>query len=414
MKAFPPNGSLPGAFLAISLMISSTTAWACSTPVYRYAMYNWAPGPYEVYYFQRGEPLKKDAEVLQLLTQRRNTKEGDKANVVLAKIDPTRKDRLNRLPPWVQKAWEPHAKDKESFFLIITPWGAELFAGQLDAATLKAMLDSPLRRRIGRLMQDGNAALLLVVAPPREKRIKKIEKTIDEVIARVGAVQSEKPVKPLADKKRPAEANEEEADKPSPLKVARLTISAEDPAEKWLIRMLMLSEKDLEDEASEPIVFPIFGRGRTLPPLIGAGITVDNLMECMGYVSGPCSCQIKDQNIGGDLLITWNWEATAEQLAANDPITDPAENNVPSPVQLASASTELKVRQDAENSAVAKLAEPPPVEEKRLAPPSPTPTPKPLPSERSVDRYLGRYAVGVGVAAVVVLAGGWLLVVRRP
>ena len=411
MKAIPPNRPLrllPGIFLAITLMSSWATAWACSTPVYRYAMYNWAPGPYEVYYFQRAEPPKQDAEVLGLLTQPRDTEEGDKANIMLAKIDPNRKEHLNRLAPWVLKAWETHAKAKENFFLFMTPWGGELFAGQLDPATLKAMLDSPLRRRIGKLLQDGNAALLLVVAPPGEKRTKKIEKTIDEVIARVGAVQSEEPAKSSpADKKRPVEASEEEGDSSSPLKVARLTVSSEDPAEKWLIRMMMLSEKDLEDEAAEPIVFPIFGRGRVLPPLIGAGITVDNLMECMGYVSGPCSCQIKDQNIGGDLLMTWNWEATAEQWAADDPMADPAENNDPAPRQVAIASTEQKVQQAPRNAAVAPPSSPAP------PPSSPAPTPA-VPVERSIDRYMGRYAVGIGVAAIVVLAGGWLLVMRRP
>ena len=45
------------------------TARACDTPVYRYAMYNWAPSPYRVYYFCQGEPDKKDAEVNRLLAE---------------------------------------------------------------------------------------------------------------------------------------------------------------------------------------------------------------------------------------------------------------------------------------------------------------------------------------------------------
>ena len=36
---------------------------ACETPVYRYAMYRWAPAPFEVYFFHSGELSEDDKEL---------------------------------------------------------------------------------------------------------------------------------------------------------------------------------------------------------------------------------------------------------------------------------------------------------------------------------------------------------------
>ena len=72
--------------------------------------------------------------------------------------------------------------------------------------------------------------------------------------------------------------------------------------------MLTHLEDDLGTFANEPMVFPVFGRGRVLEPLIGAGINKENVLEHSGYLCGACSCEIKDQNPGIDLLIAANWE----------------------------------------------------------------------------------------------------------
>jgi hypothetical protein len=52
----------------------------------------------------------------------------------------------------------------------------------------------------------------------------------------------------------------------------------------------------------------VFGRGRALEPLIGRGIHPDNIMEVSSYLCGACSCEIKDQNPGIDLLLAANWD----------------------------------------------------------------------------------------------------------
>jgi len=74
--------------------------------------------------------------------------------------------------------------------------------------------------------------------------------------------------------------------------------------------------------ADEPMVFAIYGRGRALEPYVGKGITADNLAEIVMFVADACSCMVKDMNPGSDLLMKWDWDQTAEVLAADDPSLD--------------------------------------------------------------------------------------------
>jgi hypothetical protein len=45
-----------------------------------------------------------------------------------------------------------------------------------------------------------------------------------------------------------------------------------------------------------------------LLPLIGAGITPQNIQEAAGFLAGPCSCEVKEQNPGFDLLVGTDWD----------------------------------------------------------------------------------------------------------
>jgi hypothetical protein len=96
----------------------------------------------------------------------------------------------------------------------------------------------------------------------------------------------------------------------SDLKIAfsTLRLSRADPAEEIFIRMLLGSESDLKDYAKEPIVFPIFGRGRALFALAGEGIAEDVIDEAGLFLTGSCSCEVKEQNPGIDLVMSVHWD----------------------------------------------------------------------------------------------------------
>jgi hypothetical protein len=85
-----------------------------------------------------------------------------------------------------------------------------------------------------------------------------------------------------------------------------VTLERRDLREAFLVDSLMKSESDLD--AAQPLAFPVFGRGRVLYALVGAGIVAENIDAACQFMAGPCSCQVKNQNPGFDLLINSNWD----------------------------------------------------------------------------------------------------------
>jgi hypothetical protein len=130
-----------------------------------------------------------------------------------------------------------------------------------------------------------------------------------------------------------------------------LRISRQDPNERALLSMLMHSEDDLQGFAGKPMVFPVFGRGRALYALVGKGIAAETIEEAATFLIGKCSCQVKEQNPGIDLLFTADWK----KLAKASPLL---ERDLPDLTALAKATAPetLNTKPDAPGTAGAGLA----------------------------------------------------------
>ena len=117
--------------------------------------------------------------------------------------------------------------------------------------------------------------------------------------------------------------------------------------------MLLGVESDLCDEEFEKkaMVYCAYGRGRVMPPYIGEGITGDNLLDCVAFLAGACSCMVKEQNPGVDLLMAYDWESAAETMAENDETLDPwgyDEFPVEEPVEEPEDEAEMAAEADPE------------------------------------------------------------------
>lgn len=75
-----------------------------------------------------------------------------------------------------------------------------------------------------------------------------------------------------------------------------------------LVNSLLSVDPSVQNSAGSPMVFPVFGRGRFLYPMIGDEISEENVMYVSHYACGACSCEIKAQNPGMDLPILMDWE----------------------------------------------------------------------------------------------------------
>ena len=120
-----------------------------------------------------------------------------------------------------------------------------------------------------------------------------------------------------------------------------VTLRAGDAAEKAFRETLLNSEDERKELQHEPMAFPVFGRGRALNALVGKGINADMIDEATAFLSGPCSCQVKRQNPGFDLLTSVDWDQLLEnqirayddraqaKISVEDPPTNPLNSKPP-------------------------------------------------------------------------------------
>ncbi|MBV8878389.1 MAG: hypothetical protein JO332_00360, partial [Planctomycetaceae bacterium] len=84
-----------------------------------------------------------------------------------------------------------------------------------------------------------------------------------------------------------------------------------------------------------PVAFPIFGRGRALWALAGAGLNAQFIAEAGTFLTGACSCEAKEFNPGVDLLFAADWEAglsaAPERERLPDPLLKPRPPEPPAP-----------------------------------------------------------------------------------
>jgi hypothetical protein len=77
--------------------------------------------------------------------------------------------------------------------------------------------------------------------------------------------------------------------------------------ESQLVSMLLNVESDLK-EIEEPMLFGIFGKFRALEPLLAKGISQENINLMIDFLTADCSCLIKDDLPGTNILYNGKWE----------------------------------------------------------------------------------------------------------
>ncbi|MHB8902319.1 MAG: hypothetical protein ACYC6Y_26465 [Thermoguttaceae bacterium] len=303
----------------------SASVLACNTPVYRYAMYNWQTAPYIVFYFHKGAIPEAD-QALHKSLEKFSEELPPQANVRIEAIDVSDTKKMETLPDFVTDAWKAYEGGKTPAYLVFSPLRAHIYSGQLDAAAAEKLVDSPARQKLGRLLEEGNAAVMILLTCPDAEQNRKAEEALAGLSKAADAgeipVELELPPMGLPGQAAGDEGAEPGAEAPNKLAIAVLKVDRNDPAEEFFVRMLMAVEDDLKEYADQPMIFAGYGRGRAMEPYIGKGITKDNLVDVVAFLAGACSCMVKEQNPGADLLVKWDWDKTADKMAENDPTLD--------------------------------------------------------------------------------------------
>lgn len=273
----------------------SIAAHACNVPVFRFALERWRGDSYQAVLFHRGPLNENDRAIIAPWTE----EPGESlVNVVCRAIDVDKLDEAGDRDlfesqqgvqfPWLVVRYPEHLH-------IETP----IWAGPLSADAVARLTDSPVRQELVRRLTAGQTAVWLL-----------LESGASEIDKAAAARLTEELPKLEQKLKLPelSDSPDDELHLATPLRVSfSLLTVPRNEAEQGLVEMLLHSESDLA-ERGEPLVFPVFGRGRALLPLVGAGITAENIHDSAAFLVGPCSCQVKAQNPGFDLLLQADWD----------------------------------------------------------------------------------------------------------
>lgn len=297
-----PTSSSALLVLYSGLLLFVSAGHACNVPVFRYALERWESDLYTAYVFHKGELNEDSKAAVKFLRDRQADAESSpNLDVQTVDLDATKDEELKGLYgkqkdaelPWVVLAYPFQAR------LAATAW-----AGKLTMDSAKAIVDSPSRRETVRRILKGQSSVWVLIESGDKEKDDAAELTLKKQFVEL------KKVLQLPEQLDYGAAAGPDGATGIPLRLdfSLIRVSRKSPEERVFISMLMNTEEDLHEYVGQPMTFPIFGRGRALYACIGKGINEDIIGEACAFITGACSCQVKEQNPGTDLLLSVTWE----------------------------------------------------------------------------------------------------------
>ena len=270
----------------LALLSAASAAFACSIPVFRYALDRWKADPFAL---EISATDAKDESVARFL---RNLTDSSPLNLAPSRSDD---EGLSRLA-------FPHA----------APDAAPAWSGKLDGTTLPRITDSPARAEIVKRILAGECGVWVLVesgqraaddraAAALEKRLRYLEQ-----VAQIPPIDPSDPTSQLG---------------PGPalrVKFSVLRIKHGDVAEEAFTSMLAGPNHDMEN-ANGPWLALVFGRGRVLGAWPAEGFGDEQIDEACLFLLGACSCEVKRMNPGWDLLVNVDWNESLHALGFPPP-----------------------------------------------------------------------------------------------
>ena len=195
----------------------------------------------------------------------------------------------------------------------------DIWSGPLTPEAVKAIADSPCRHDLADSLLDGATAVWILLKNADSEANRVAEEMLNAQLAEWEG-------------RSPVEAEDPTQQDAPGLSFTTLSLQRDNPDEAFFVKMLLHTEPDLVDY-DEPMAFPVFGRGRVLYALIGAGINKDTIDDACAFMGSACSCIVKDQNPGTDLLLAANWEEAypAEPIVTVETVEPLAVAETPEP-----------------------------------------------------------------------------------
>ncbi len=292
-----------GLVLALAWCLGVPSAGsACQIPVFRYALERWVPDPFKITIVHRDKLSdEQKAMIDQIDRSQHETKRP--VNLALGQVIDA------NAPTKEQKAFlekHPHESTRPWMFVQYPFWVRTdrlAYSGPFNRATLDNVIDSPARRQIVKRLIDGESAVWVLIESGHQAKDDQAYKTLVETM-QLAKENLKLPIEEIkADK-------DYQADTKVKLQIAFsvIRLKRDNADEAFFLAHLLNSEPDLFKYADEPITLPIFGRGRSYFALVGKGLTQDNLADDAKFITSACSCTVKRENPGSDLVFAANWD----------------------------------------------------------------------------------------------------------
>ena len=286
--------------------ITAASVLACRIPVFRYALERWPPDSFELIVVHRGDLDEQQSEIVRSI-ESRTTDDTQPVNLRVTTIDidqddlsPENRALLDTLQTDISEIAAPR-------MILLFPnqrrQATVAWQGELTADNVARLVDSPLRRKVVEQVLEGDSAVWVLIDGSNKDANDAAAATLELELAKVENL-IKLPTQEIL------EAEEEfRADTAVELRLGftLLRLRRDDPSEAVFLSMLLGTESDLRD-FDEPIAIPIYGRGRTYYALVGKGINADLIEQNCRFICGDCSCQVKEQNPGSDVLLAVNWD----------------------------------------------------------------------------------------------------------
>jgi len=294
--------------LVLSGFGAVATVIACQVPVFRYALERWQADRYELIIEAEGNLSPAEQQAVDFLIEKATDREMP-TNVIVRGPEPKpeAEDSSVSAPAKMSLHYPGRMRG-----LLTKP----IWTGAVSMENAARVVDSPARRELMRRILRGDSAVWVIVDSGDSEKDQAAEAQLTESMTEAGG-KLEIPDGVIGQDSEPTGGyvdpeNVLQSDVPLKIGFSVMRIQRTEPDEQVFLQMLLNIEDDLGEYADQPIVFPVFGRGRFLEPLIGLGVTRDNVFEASMYLCGACSCEVKDQNPGMDLLMSMNWDLAME------------------------------------------------------------------------------------------------------
>ncbi len=263
-------------FLVLSFSFAYPFAYPCTTKVSEWTMLNFAPASYEFVYFTNGkldnQTIQKHEKIQQLIKD---------VNLNFSIIDINHFKNRNE-----KMMFEMAQKETKPIYALY--YKNQLFSQFNSTDELLSLLESPMLAGIADEIKGGKLCVLLYLKKGNDNE----NNHGVDVLNKYLSTSILKDIIPV------------------------LTLNPDNLKERMFIKILLNVESDLA-YIKEPMLFGIFGRFRILEPLVGKGITGENINYLVQFLSADCSCIIKSQMPGIDMLYFNKWKDVKPALLNN-------------------------------------------------------------------------------------------------